>query len=148
MKPNPRRLDAGIYPYRFDITTRFADLDPNRHLNNVRLMEYYQEARVMFHAALHDEFAALAARDGRTLVAHQSIDYLGEVGHPGKVTVGVGVLRVGTSSFTLGLGMFQEGRCTGIAATVIVHSDNAGPSPLPGSLREILKKKLLPEDAR
>lgn len=148
MKPNPRRLDLGVYPHRFQVATRFSDVDPQWHLNNVRLMEYYQEARVLFHNALKKEFDITRAEGTRTLVAHMSVDYLDEVRYPGEVTLGVGVLRIGTTSYSLGLGLFQNDRCAGIAVAVLVHANQSGTAPLPGPWREILQRKLLPEEAR
>jgi acyl-CoA thioester hydrolase len=148
VKPNPRRLDLGIYPHQLEIAARFSDIDVQRHLNNVRLMEFYQEARVSFQHALRDEFGLVRTRGSRTLAAHQSVDFLGEVAYPGRVTLGTGVLQVGNSSFALGTAMFQNERCVGLSRTVLVHADQNGPAPLPTSLREALQNKLLPEDAR
>ncbi len=148
MKPNPRRLELATYPHTFEITTRFADVDPQWHLNNVRIAEYYQEGRVSFHAAMKVEFNLERERGSRTLVAHQSIDYLGEVAYPGTVTIGVGIARVGSTSYTIALGMFQNGRCVGISDAVLVHATKEGPAPLPDRQREVLSLKLLPQDAR
>ena len=148
MKPNPRRLDLSIYPHRFQIATRFSDVDPQWHLNNVRLMEYYQEARVLFHDALKNEFDIAKVDGARTLVVHMSVDYLDEVHYPGEVTLGVGVLRIGTTSYSLGLGLFQNDHCAGVAMAVLVHADKSGVAPLPEAWREVLQKNLLPEAAR
>lgn len=148
MKPNPRRLDLSIYPHHLDITARFADLDPQWHLNNVRIAEFYQEGRVSFNHALREEFGLERERGTRTLVARQTMDYLGEVKWPGPVTIGVGVSRVGGASFTLALGMFQNDKCVGISDAILVHANQQGPTRLPERLREVLSKKLLPEDAR
>ena len=147
MKPNPRRLDLGLYPYQFDLAPRYSDLDPQMHLNNVRLAEYYQEGRVLFYRALKNDFGFEADAGSRTLVAHVSIDYLAEVRYPQGVKLGVGVARVGRSSYSLGLALFQSAQCVGLALTVMVHTGNQGPIPLPPPLREILQKKLLPQDA-
>lgn len=82
------------------------------------------------------------------LVAHQSVDYLAEVSYPGVVTLGVGVQRIGNSSYSLGLAMFQNHRCVGTSTTVLVYSSKEGPTALPAHLREILHSRLLPEGAR
>jgi acyl-CoA thioester hydrolase len=148
MKPNPRRLDLSIYPHRFQVATRFSDVDPQWHLNNVRLMEYYQEARMLFLDALKKEFDIGRVEGARTLVAHMSVDYLDEVRYPGAVTLGVGVLRIGTTSYSLGLGLFQNDSCAGISVTVLVHANQSGAAPLPEAWREVLQRNLLPEAAR
>jgi len=148
MKPNPRRFDLSVYPHRVEMSARFADMDPQWHLNNVRIAEFYQEGRVSFNHALRDEFKLEREHGARTLVARQTMDYLAEVKWPGPVTIGVGVSRVGGASFTLALGMFQNGRCVGISDAILVHANKEGPSRLPERLREVLSIKLLPEDAR
>jgi acyl-CoA thioester hydrolase len=148
MKPHPLRLELNSYPHRFDIVARFADIDLQRHLNNARIAEFYQEGRVSFHRWLKDEFNLEREFEQRTLVAHQSMDYLGEAAYPGTVTMGVGVLRVGSTSYTLGLSMHQHGKCVGLSATVLVQANKEGPVPLSARWREILQSKLLPEAAR
>jgi len=126
---------------------RFSDVDPQHHLNNVRLLEYYQEARISFHMALRSQYDFERGHGTRTLVAHQAVDYLAEVSYPGAVAIGVGVLRIGATSYSLGLGMFQSDRCVGLAMAVLVHGNKEGPAPLPPAWREILQGRLLPADA-
>lgn len=148
MKANPRRLDLGIYPYHVQIETRFADVDPLWHVNNVKIAEYYQEARVSFDAALRNEIDSERAADSHTVVAHLSIDYLHEVKYPGAVMLGVGVGHLGNSSYSVMLAMFQHDRCVGLGTTVLVHASSGSPEALPDRWREVLQKKLLPQDAR
>ncbi|HVF16811.1 MAG TPA: hypothetical protein VNA21_07855, partial [Steroidobacteraceae bacterium] len=74
MKHNPLRLQLDTYPHRTEISLRFADIDPQWHLNNVRVGEYYQEGRVAFFRYLHRERGYERAQGSRTLVVHQSID--------------------------------------------------------------------------
>jgi acyl-CoA thioester hydrolase len=147
MKPNPRRFDPSIYPHTLEITARFADMDPQWHLNNVRIAEFYQEGRVSFNHALRAEIGFERERGTRTLVARQTIDYLGEVKWPGPITIGVGISRVGGASFTMALGMFQNEKCVGISDAILVHADAKGPTRLPDVWRAALSTKLLPADA-
>jgi acyl-CoA thioester hydrolase len=148
VKPNPGRLDLKNYPYKIDIQSRFADLDPQWHLNNVRIAEFYQEGRIAFGSALARELNLKHERDLRVLVARQSIDYLGEVNWPGLISVGVGVLHIGNASYSLGLAMFQGAKCLGISDVVLVYATNAGPTRVPDALREVLERKMLPVVAR
>ena len=148
MKPNPRRLHLSVYSHQLQATTRFADVDPQWHLNNVRIAEFYQEGRVSFNHALRKEFNLEREHGHRILVARQTMDYLAEVEWPGAITIGVGVARIGGASFTLALGMFQNDLCVGISDAILVHATKEGPTRLPERLREVLARKLLPEDAR
>jgi acyl-CoA thioester hydrolase len=144
VKPHSSRLDLSVYPHKVEIQTRFADVDPLWHLNNVRLLELYQEGRTSFNLAIW-EGLNLDPRTHRLLVASQSIDYLHEVEWPDSVTVGIGIARLGNKSYTLGLGMFQRGKCVGVSNTVLVYATDVGPAPLPERLRGALKAKMLPE---
>jgi acyl-CoA thioester hydrolase len=148
MKPNPRRFDLSIYPHRVELNARFADLDPQWHLNNVRIAEFYQEGRVSFNRALRKEFDLEREPGHRTLVARQSIDYLAEVEWPGTIIVTAGISRIGGASFAIALGLFQNGKCLGISDATLVHATKQGPARLPDRFREVLASKLLPEDAR
>lgn len=147
MKPNPRRLDPVNYPDHFDIPTRFSDVDSQQHLNNVRLMEYYQEGRLLFHHALRSKFSLGREAGGRILVAHHAVDYLREVTYPGVIRLCMGVLRIGTSSYTLGSALFQNERCAGLALTVMVNGSDTGAAPIPAALADALRSKSIPADA-
>jgi acyl-CoA thioester hydrolase len=143
MKPDPSRLVLASYPFHFDIPVRLADLDQQRHVNNVRVGEFYQDGRVAFFRPIVDEHGALREHGRRILVAHHAMDFLAELNFPGVVTVGVGVARLGSSSIEFGCALFQEGECAGLAKTIIVHMTKEGPTPLPEALRVALTSKLL-----
>jgi acyl-CoA thioester hydrolase len=142
VKPQADRLDISIYPHKVDIQLRFADVDLQRHLNNVRIVEIYQEARISFNQALWEPFT-LDAASRRLLVARQSVDYLEEVEWPGAVTIGVGVSRTGNTSYSIGLGMFQNDKCVGVSDVVLVYATEKGPTPMPDRIRELVASKAL-----
>ena len=52
MKYDPIRLDAERYPFVLPVAPRFADMDILKHINNLSLAEYHEEARVRFLAEL------------------------------------------------------------------------------------------------
>ncbi len=136
MRNDPYRLTPGFYPWRLTLETRFGDMDPNRHLNNVAIARIYEEGRVRFNIALravHPEMTRL-----RFVVAHIAVDYLAEGHYPDPVEVGLGVLSFGSSSYRAALGMFQHGHCIGLCDTVLVHRGETGPAPLPAELRTAL----------
>ena len=147
MKPNSLRLDLQIYPHKVDIQARYADVDPQWHLNNVRIVELYQEGRISFNRMISKEFGMLHEQGHRILVARQSIDYLLEVKWPGMVTIAAGVTRVGGASFSLGLAMFQLGKCVGVSDAVHVYAFQQGPTRIPEGLREVLERRMLPTSA-
>jgi acyl-CoA thioester hydrolase len=143
VKPHSGRLDLSIYPHKVEIPTRFADLDSQKHLNNVRILELYQEARISFNLALW-EGSKLDPRSHRVLVVRQSIDYVAEVKWPGAISIGVGVSHTGNTSYTLGLAMFQNGMCVGLSDAVLVYATEHGSAPIPDRMREVLAANVLP----
>ena len=147
MKHHPKRLALDTYPHRTEISLRFADIDPQWHLNNVRVGEYYQEARVTFFRHLSKQSGYERAPGSRTLVVHQSIDYLNEVKYPGVITVGIGVSRIGTTSWSFAMGMFKDATCVGLSTTVLVYGLETGAAPIPPSYRAMLERFLLPADS-
>lgn len=145
MKPDPRLLDPSIYPHTIEVTSRFGDVDPQQHLNNARLIEFYQEARISFYHRLRVEHGYRRDPRSRTLVAHFSVDYLGEVDYPGLVTMRLGVIHIGRSSHTTLSAMFTADRCAGLATAVLVYGIEGASTPIPDDLRELLGKYSLPQ---
>jgi acyl-CoA thioester hydrolase len=137
MRDDPRRHDAAAYPWSVTLDTRFADMDVNRHLNNVAITRFFEEARIRFNWSLiaHGD----AAIRPRYLVAHVAIDYLGEGAYPAPVTMTYAIGHIGTSSFRCLMGMFQAGKAIALCDSVLVHRGEAGASPLPDALRARLE---------
>lgn len=136
MRNDPYRLTPGFYPWRVGLETRFSDMDPNRHLNNVAVARLYEETRVRFNMALRRANPTLGRP--RFVVAHVAVDYLAEGQYPDVVEIGFGVLSFGTSSYRAAMGLFQHGHCIGLCDTVLVHRGDDGPAPLPDGLRTAL----------
>jgi acyl-CoA thioester hydrolase len=146
----PDRLDPERYPLRIPVLARYADVDPLWHINNVALAQYYEEARVSTTMKVMDGQHIPTPAGERILIVHQSIDYLLEAGYPGTLEVGVGVLRIGRSSFTYGMAMFQQGRCVSVSDAVLVYADASGPAAIPDRYRQRLEawRVAAPEPAK
>jgi acyl-CoA thioester hydrolase len=140
MKPETFRLDRAAYPYFRRVIARFSDMDSEGHLNNVALAAFYEDGRVSF---LH----ALAGPDRgkafRFVIANLSISYLAEAHYPGDYDVGLGVSRLGNTSFAVGCGLFIGDKCVGVCDTTQVVIGKQGPIPMPVTLREALQTKFL-----
>ncbi|MEN9926893.1 MAG: hypothetical protein RL268_3019 [Pseudomonadota bacterium] len=65
-RPDAALLDAARYPFAHTITTRFADIDPNQHLNNVALAAMMEDARVRFNMSMS---SAVKIGERRAMVA-------------------------------------------------------------------------------
>ncbi len=137
MRHDSRRRDPANYPWSLELQTRFGDMDPNRHLNNVAVARLFEEVRVRFHATLY----AQAPTDirPRFLVAHMATDYIAEGRYPAPALMALAVLSIGTSSYRVGLGLFQDGDCIALCDTVLVHRGDERPSPLPPERRALLE---------
>jgi len=149
MKPDPARLDAAIYPYAIEITTRFGDMDVNHHLNNVAYARYFEEARVTFNSdgLLTDRGHRLPAlKHHRIMVASVAISYLRE-GHYGPpVRIGIGVSSIGNASFAMAAAAFQSGQCLAThEATIVVKGEDG--SGIPAEIRPLLAARMLKSPA-
>ncbi|QMW22579.1 acyl-CoA thioesterase [Sandaracinobacteroides saxicola] len=140
-KDDARRLAVESWAWQLLVPTRFADMDPNRHLNNTAIARLCEEGRVRFHWHLRKAHPAIG--HPHFLVAHVGVDYLAEGHYPHDVTLGLAVTRVGSSSYTIAQGLFQvrQGalRAFALAESVLVHRDEAmRPLAMPAALTAAL----------
>lgn len=101
MSPDPAgggALHSGAcFVYRCQL--RWADFDAFRHVNNVRYLELFQDARLDLANAMMPDPQRLEAA---TVVARQEVDYLVPLQYrPGTVDVPIHVTRIGGSSATV-----------------------------------------------
>lgn len=137
MKPPAWRQDRAVYPHATTIQTRYHDEDSLRHINNIAIAAYYDEARSRFSRQTFD--AAGADNWIRIVTADSRVTYLGEVFHPDDVEVRTGILRIGSASYDIGQAMFQKGKCVGICTTTFVQATKEGSSPLSPALHAALE---------
>jgi len=131
--------DAGTYRHWTRITLRFSDMDRMQHINNLAVGDFFETARVGFREEIHPPLDISA---GVGIVIRRIVlEFVGQAHYPGEVSVGTRVMRLGRSSYTLGHGAFQDGRCFATSELVSVYADSkAGKSaPLPDSLRRALE---------
>jgi acyl-CoA thioester hydrolase len=137
MKSDSRRLRLESYPWSQIMETRFADMDVNRHLNNVAFSRFFEETRIRFNWSLIEKNTP--SERPHYLVAHVAIDFLGEGRYPEPVTMGYAVGAIGRTSFRAQMAMFQNDTCIALCDSVLVHRGPDGPSPLPRPLRNRLE---------
>src|SRR5215470_3740649 len=83
-RPVPRPED---FPHRTVETIRFGDLDRQNHVNNAVFSTFLESGRVII---LYGEEYGLIAPGASFVLAHLSIDFLGEMHWPGEVEIGTG----------------------------------------------------------
>ncbi|GAB2982138.1 acyl-CoA thioesterase [Amycolatopsis acidiphila] len=141
----PIRPDSSLsrrdrYPLWHDVPTRYGDLDPLGHVNNVAITRLYEEARVLFEQTLRQRHAF---RPARGMLVQLNVHYLGETRYPEPVQIGTGIKRLGRASYTLAQAMYQGGRCVGVSDATVAHVPADGPGPLPDDFRSALETALL-----
>lgn len=138
-RPDRRRAERDRYPFAVELQTRWGDMDFQRHLNNVSLARYYEEARIRWLARVSEP----VGEPFGGVVASARFDYLADVRYPAPVDVAVGVAEVGRSSVRVLQAMFQAEACVGLADVTLVRRPPGGPEPLPEQWREHLSPYLL-----
>lgn len=141
-KPDQALLDPARYPFSCEIATRFADLDLNRHINNVALAEICEEARVRFHGA-SGFIAAISGAGAGAMVVSFAIEYLGQGYHPDPVAAHVAATRIGTSSYGLAILIRQNGGTLAHAQAVMVAVRDGQPAPIPDGFRTVVEPWML-----
>jgi len=132
--------DRALYPDWTRVTIRYADVDPNDHVNNGAINQFFEDGRVALRQK-HLSGLAEGILAGFALVKFTAT-YRATLHYPGEVEVGTRVIRVGRSSYELGQAVFQDGRCAATAevVTVKIEPGQGRSSPLPEPVREILEK--------
>ncbi len=139
MPERPTRSDYVVWR---QATTRWADDDVYGHLNNAVYFE-------LIDTAVNGHLAEALGHDIRTLpsigvVAEVSCRYFREIGYPEPIDLGLVVDRVGRSSVTYRIGLFQgEGDAAAAEGRFVhVYVDNTDPArpvtPLPDEVRVAL----------
>lgn len=142
MKPDPFRLQLETYPLVTTVPSRFQDLDPLGHINNVAIGAFYEEGR----GELNRQAFPLELRKAhgmRMVIADVHIAYLDEAFYPSDLVVGSGILRIGGSSYTIGQALFQDGRCIGSSESVLVNTDGKRPAAIPDEARSALEQVMI-----
>jgi acyl-CoA thioester hydrolase len=140
VRPDPTRAHRHHYPLWEQVPVRFGDLDPLGHVNNVAIAQLYEESRVRFGRILVERSGATLHR---LVLASLTVHYLAETHYPEPVEVGIGVARIGRSSYALAQALYQGGRCVGVADSTLVHAPATGVLPLPDDVRATLATFLL-----
>lgn len=138
-KPDPQLLEPSCYPVRLDVATRFQDLDPNNHVNNVAFAVMFEDVRVRFDWGMGLREAMHRHRT-RTMIASLGIEYLGEMFYPEQVEGCVGILSIGRTSWTVAGILAQGGRVAGFMRATMVCIADGAPTPVPAEFREALER--------
>ena len=101
------------------VSVRYNDLDPLGHVNNAAMAIFLEQAR----CELITPRLKAHGRQFDMVLASTKLDYLHELKYPGTVEIGTVATRMGTKSFDLAHGVFQDGVCAGTGSVVMVFFD-------------------------
>ena len=134
----PIRPDAAPrledFPYRLSDNVRFADLDPNGHVNNAVYATYFETGRVTL---VKDRSNGLMPPGLGWIMVRLDTHFRAELHWPGQIELGLGVVKFGRTSVRFEQVVFSEGKCVASAQAVTVLIDEATrkPTPLTSEIR-------------
>ena len=127
------------FPYRLSDNVRFADLDPNQHVNNAVYATYFETGRVTL---MKDRSYGLMPDGLGWIMVRIDIHFRAELHWPGKIELGLGVAKFGRTSVSFDQVVFSEGKCIASARAITVLIDEVTRKPVP--LTPELKAKFAP----
>jgi acyl-CoA thioester hydrolase len=116
------------FPYRLSDNVRFADLDPNQHVNNAAYASYFETARVTL---MKDSARGLQPEGFGWVMVRLDINFRAELHWPGKIELGLGVAKIGRTSVSFDQVVFAKGKCVASARAVNVLVDQVTRKPVP-----------------
>ena len=84
------------FPFRYELNTRWKDMDNFGHVNNAVFLTYIEDARISFFQRWK-----LNNREKSIIMASIKIDYMRQVSHPSNLIVGQRLSRLGKTSFDI-----------------------------------------------
>jgi acyl-CoA thioester hydrolase len=128
----PTRLDLTPrledFPYRLTDNVRYADLDPNQHVNNAVYATYFETGRVTL---MKDRSYGLTPDGLAWIMVRLDMHFRAELRWPGTIEMGLGVTKFGRTSVSFDQVVFSEGVCVASAQSVSVLLDETTRKPTP-----------------
>jgi acyl-CoA thioester hydrolase len=123
------------FPYRMSDNVRFADLDPNQHVNNAVYASYFETGRVTL---MKDRSFGLMPEGLAWMLARLDIHFRAELRWPGTIELGLGVAKFGRTSVTFDQVVFSAGKCVASAQSVnvLIGESSRKPTPLTAEIIE------------
>ena len=132
------------FPFRVTDNVRFADLDPQQHVNNAVYASYFETGRVTL---IRNPAYGLMPQGLSWMLVRLDITFKVEVRWPGTIELGLGVNRIGRTSVAYSQVVFSNGACAAMAdaVTVLVDEATRKPAPVPDDVIAKFKPWMLRE---
>src|SRR5205807_9010582 len=105
------------FPYRILDNVRFADLDPNHHVNNAIYATYFETGRVTL---MKDHSSGLRPPGLGWIMVGLDIHFRVELRWPGGIELALGVTKFGRTSVTFDQGVVSAGQWVASAQAATV----------------------------
>ena len=133
------------YAFVTPITTRWSDNDIYGHVNNVTYYAYFDTVANTYlieHGQLDIHHADVVG-----FVVNSGCNYYSPIAFPDKLTGGLRVNRLGSSSVEYGIAIFKEGQDVAVAdghfVHVFVNRESNQSVPIPDAIRQALEKIII-----
>jgi len=110
------------FPHHATDTVRYGDTDRQGHVNNAVFATFLESGRTQL---LREPILGSLPPGTAFVLAHLSLDYVGEITWPGSVDIGTRIATIGRSSVRFEQAIFQDQHCVATAQTVTVMVDLA-----------------------
>ena len=136
-----KKNDDKILAYQLTLPVRWADMDVNGHVNNVRFFTYFESARLAWLQSIR----ARGERNGQgSVVAQTTCNYRRSIPYPETVQVNLYVSSPGRSSYTTHYDLRSATDsgiqyADGTAVMVWVDRTTGKSQPLPDYIRAVLE---------
>lgn len=139
MRKEEWRREPANYDSRAQHSTRYADIDLWRHVNNVAAGTLHQEARMRWlREHVHEN---VWFSDGVLLrPALIATDFLAEGRYPGDILAAARCTEVTSEGLGLGSALFQQGACIGLQQTWLRGWCDGRPAALPEDVAQALAR--------
>lgn len=115
----------GEFRFHYPLEIRYADLDPQGHVNNAIFLTYFEQARVAYLINLGLFTKEQSFFDIGIIIAEAKVTYLAPVHFDQVIEVSVRVSRIGNKSMTMQYQLMdvEKGTLCASGETVIVTFD-------------------------
>ena len=124
------------YSLKYELETRWRDLDAFQHVNNAEYATYIESARV----DLFKRWGIEGSNKGKSIImASLKIDYLAQLKHPTPLIIGQKVSRVGSTSFDIESVIFNQDEkpiCVALVVAVCFDFDRQRPLGVYDSIKD------------
>lgn len=131
------------FNFYYPIEIRYADLDPQGHVNNARFLTYFEQARVHYLIHLGLFSSEQSFLEIGIIIAQAAITFKSPVYFGTQARVGARVSRLGTKSMTMEHEMVDnEGILYAAGSTAIVTFDYKSHAtiPIPAAWRQTISQ--------